>query len=273
MLDYLDSVATYQTKNKRQPIKYDKINIGAHNEVKNCSESVDTILSHNVLEKLSSNQISRDVYASNNIGPRVVTNARCNSNTINFSNHNGCSKEHIIFQEFRSTCSDDETDDPELDNWRTERVNIKTVAKQQTSERSESARKSDVTSSVWKGGNISRQNNPTQGDPKESSTLLQNDVTDPTFEIQVNIPNPCISCIPVEMTSGDLDTVNNISASSLEQERGKELKNVANTGPLKISGSLLKSETRIKKDGVPKFSNDVINRKLVFSSSNNENLV
>ncbi len=271
MLDYLDSVATsYPSKNKRQPIKYDKINLGAHNEVKNCSESADTILSRSIIENLSSNQVSREVDASNNIVSKVVTNARYNSNDSkksSNSNHNGSGKDHVIFQEFSSTCSDDETDDPELDNWRTERVNIKAVAKQQSSEGAESTRINDFTSSTWKGGNISKQNDSTQH--KASSISLHNDVTD-SSEIQVNIQNPCI---PVEMASNDLDAIQNVSTPILEQEIGKELKNVANIGPLKISGSLLKSETRSKKEGVPKFSNDVSNRKLIFSSSNNENLV
>jgi len=271
VLDYLDSIASsYSSKNQRQSFKYDKINVGAHHEIKNCSDNVETSLSHINYENSSSMQNIRGVSASNDIEPKFVTSVR-NDNNDNNDNNNISSKvngkAHIIFQEFSSTCSDDESEDSELANFRTERLNIKAVAKKRPSE---GFKKSDLTPSVWKGGSITKPNSISENDPQVSTVSLQDTGS---FDTQANIPNTNTSCILAEATSNYLDVTDYNPMPVSTHSIVPELKVVTNSGALKVSGSLLKSESRNRKDGAPKFSSDVTNRRLIFSVSSTKNLV
>jgi len=269
VLDYLDSVATNQRKNKRQPVQYDRINnLDSHHEMKS-TENIESVPSHFNFINLPLKPNKRDIAIPTNVEPKKITTVHNNSDSS--KNSNGSNKEHVIFQEFSSsTGSDDEIDDSELDNWRTERVNIKAIANQQSSV---GVKKSDFTASVWKGGSITKQNDSIQADVRASSVLPH--CATESSEIQVNamIHNSNISTLSIDPVKVMLDQTNNIADQISGYEAGPGLKQVANAGAVKVSGSLFTSDTRGRKDGTPKFSNDVSNRRLVFSASNNENIV
>jgi hypothetical protein len=73
VLDYLDSVATNQRKNKRQPVQYDRINnLDSHHEMKS-TENIESVPSHFNFINLPLKPNKRDIAIPTNVEPKKIT--------------------------------------------------------------------------------------------------------------------------------------------------------------------------------------------------------